>query len=89
MTSILTDEEIETLVLSLGDSRNGEEFSEEEVLIILRWAEEVTIGYQLLKTVLQGSVGINVKDGEPVFEITDKGKEEIEHGMLPQTDLLQ
>lgn len=92
--SILTEEEIQTLILSLGMARKGSEFSEDEILVVVRWAEETSIGYALLQNVLHGTVMVDVKDGECVFDITDKGKKEVEEDILMnhpnfQTDLPQ
>ena len=90
--SILSDEEIEKLVIALGIGRDGNEFTEEELLKVINWAEEVTIGHALLQNVMTGTVSVDVKDGEVVFNITEKGKKEVEQDFLyhhPQTDLLQ
>lgn len=92
--SILTEEEIQTLILSLGSSRKESEFTEDEILLVIRWAEEVVIGYGILQNVLHGTVKVDVVNGECMFDVTEKGKEEVERDMLMnhpnfQTDLPQ
>lgn len=90
LNSILTEEEIEKLVLSLGDSRGGSDFSEADIMTVIHWAEEASIAWHLLQNVLEGTVKVDVKNGECVYMITEKGKKEVEKDLRnTQTDLLQ
>jgi len=74
--SILSDEDIDTLLQSLASSRD--DATEEDAITVLRWAEEIEIAYAILQNVYHGTVRIDVKDGECVFSITEKGIQEVE-----------
>lgn len=76
-TSALTDSEIETILLSLAESRGIEGFEEEEADKVLRWANQAAVDASLLKMTLQGLLYINwSKDENTVsFGLTPTGAE--------------
>jgi hypothetical protein len=75
--SILTEEEIQILILSLANSRGEEGFTEDEAYEVVKWAESVRIGEAMLENVLLGMVDINWKDSDVVVKISDKGRSNI------------
>ncbi|MBA7637213.1 hypothetical protein ES703_44851 [subsurface metagenome] len=62
---ILTDAEIETLIMQLGEGQK--EFSEEQVDIVVRWAKRVSIEYALLQKVLKEELKITVNENSEVM----------------------
>ena len=83
MKSVLSNEDIDKLLTALraGQPNAGEE----DALIVLRWAEEVEITYQILTGVLEGHLSVFVENGECVFAMTEAGKKAVEHDMLHNT----
>lgn len=55
---ILTDEEIQKIILNLIYSSEKESVSEEEILQAIRWAELTVISNVLLTMVLDGDAGM-------------------------------
>lgn len=74
---ILTDDEMQTLLLSLGLSRDMEGFTEDEGYELIRWAENARIANTLLEMALDGSCLVNWKEGEPTFKLSEAGQEEL------------
>lgn len=62
MNNILTDKEIETLLISLG--RGQETFTEQDALDIVKWAERIRTENAVLDAVLENSFCLSVTDGE-------------------------
>jgi hypothetical protein len=75
---ILTEDEVEKVILALAAARGEESFTEEEVFELVKWAEKVRIEESLLSLLLDGLVNIDLRDGEPVFMLNDEGKVYIE-----------
>lgn len=72
---MLTDDEIQTLVLSLAEARGDDGFTEDEALVVLNWANRTRIEQAALECVLKGMTTVNVdpKSGEIMFKITQRG----------------
>lgn len=92
MKSYLDENEMEKLVISLRMSQP--EASEDDILTVIRWAEEVELGHHVFESVMLGDVAVNVIDGECVFGITPKGRKALQDDMLDtmhnaQTDIIQ
>jgi len=62
---ILTDAEIETLIMQLAEGQK--EFSTEQVEIVVRWAKGVRLEYALLQMVLKGELKIMVNENSEVM----------------------
>lgn len=71
---LLSDEEVERLILSLAITRGEEGFHEEEALAVVRWAEGVRIGQTMLKFVLDGICDIDWKQDDVAISLTEFGK---------------
>jgi hypothetical protein len=69
----VSEEEIRTLILSLGTARKGSSFSETECAALVEWAEQVRIDAQLLKMALAGDLLVDMREGGPLF-ITAPGR---------------
>lgn len=75
---MLTEEQAIALILSLGESRGQEGFTEEEANTICEWATNVIVEQSLLDGVLSGHMLINLVDGEPTFGLSEEGKKRAE-----------
>lgn len=76
---LLNETEVEILITSFVESqKEGEEFSEDEIFAVIRWAEGVRIEQIMLGFVLDGTCDIDWKDGEPTFRLSEFGKQRLE-----------
>lgn len=73
---VLDDSEITRLALSLAKSRGDKGFEEAELLQLTDWATDAKVSYGLYQLVQDGLAEVDVVDGEPVFQLSDLGKEE-------------
>jgi hypothetical protein len=76
---ILTDAEIERLVTLLCYSNRevgggDASASEEEIGALLGWANGTRAMQQTLDNLLDGHMYVSVKDGQPQFQLTPKGR---------------
>lgn len=60
---LLTQKEVENVILNLCS--NGA--TEDDMRVVLDWAEETRLRAILLQSVLQGIVNVGVENGEVVF----------------------
>ncbi len=65
----ISADEIETLVISLSESRENGEFTEEEAQTIVKWAIDARLQYTMLALVLKRIVEVTVEKGEVSFKI--------------------
>lgn len=75
---LLTEDDVNTIILSLATSRGEEGFSEEEVWWCVDWVQNARLQGILAELVLQGLTAINWQggeDGEPTFKQTELGKQ--------------
>jgi len=74
---ILSEDEVETLILSLASARGIEGFEEEEAFKLVKWAENIRIGEALLDLTLKGltTADWDKEVDEPRFKATDLGRE--------------
>jgi hypothetical protein len=63
-TEILSQEDVETLIMALAIHRGEEGFTEEEASNLIRWAMKVRIGEGILGLVLKGFAWIDDPTGE-------------------------
>lgn len=77
---LLTDEEVDRLVVSLDSAREGRGFTEEEFIKVIRWAEGVRLNESLLSLTLKGFTDIdwNGESDEPSFKSTALGNQVVE-----------
>ncbi len=65
---VLTDDEILTLLVRLGETRGERGFSEREGVRLVRWATEARVGQHVLDLLLADRLRVDVpEEGEPVF----------------------
>ena len=76
--SLLEEEEVERLIISLATHRDEEGFEEEEAVSVIRWAERVRIESMMLDFVLDGTCDVDWKDNEVVLQITEYGRKRYE-----------
>ena len=78
--TLLTEKNVEILIMSLASSRGDNGFNEEEAMKVVSWAEEACVNMALLENVLNGDVRVDIRtsDGELIFNLTDKGIEQVE-----------
>jgi hypothetical protein len=72
--TILSDEELSTLIQSLGRQRGTRGFNDLDIDALTKWALDVRIGASMLELVLKGMVEVGIEDGEPVFQVSELGK---------------
>jgi len=77
---LLTEAEVERLILSLATARGDDGFDESEVLEIVRWAEGVRVETTMLKLVLSGLCDVNWIDGEIAVKATELGRQAVDRG---------
>lgn len=63
---LLSDDEIERLIISLGTSRGDKGFNEHDVDMIVEWATDTRLRNDLLNLVLRELIDIDLKAGEEV-----------------------
>ena len=73
---MVSDEEVQRLILSLGQSRGEARFTEEDVAVLTDWAYDAKLSHGLYELVQSGLANVDVVDGEPVFTLSNVGKEE-------------
>lgn len=73
---LLNDEQVEKILLSLHASRGEEGFTEDEAAKVLDWASDAIIQIILLEGIFEGTFNVNIKEGETVFSLTEKGMKE-------------
>ena len=82
---VVSQAEVETLILSFLASRNKEfgkedSISEKEIMKIVEWAEHARVDNAMLDNVLNGTILINLnKSGGICFGVTPKGKTVVEN----------
>jgi hypothetical protein len=91
---MLTDEQAQTLILSLADARGDKGFTEEEANSVCEWAVGVMTETALLEAILMGDMNIDIVDDEPVFGLTPSGHKKAEElifseGKLGPPDAIQ
>jgi hypothetical protein len=62
--AILSEEQIQFLILMLATHREDKGFTEEEAVNLIRWAERQLVGKSVLDLVLKGLVWIDDKEGK-------------------------
>lgn len=79
---MLTDMDIQTIILALAEARGDEGFTEDEVVAAVRWAEMATISWSFLKLLLRGLVTIDDPTGtfkDPEFSLSEVGRRYVEN----------
>lgn len=71
---IISEAELERLIISFATSRGDEGFDEDELMKVVKWAEETRIGSEMLDLVLSGDADINWNGEDVVIRATDQGK---------------
>lgn len=66
MASLVSDDEIQSLILALAESRKDSVFTEQEAQRLVHWAESVRLESSLLDLVLEGKVLPHVAEGEDI-----------------------
>ncbi len=66
---LVSEKEIETLIVSLAKARKDSEFTEEEAHQIVKWAIDARLQITLLSLVLKGAALVTIKDGDVAFQI--------------------
>jgi hypothetical protein len=75
---ILSDKEVETLILSFFYSRGKNCATEQECVKLIDWAERVRIEQALLDGVMEGLFIIDMHgNGEPTFKHSPKGEKRV------------
>jgi hypothetical protein len=64
---LLTDEQMERIVVSLALCRGDRGFSEAEGVELLHWASDTMTSAMMLGLVLRGAIEMDWRDGEPVW----------------------
>ena len=65
---LLTDNEVLTLLVRLGETRSARGFSERDGVRLVRWATEARVGQHVLAMLLADRLRVDVpEEGEPVF----------------------
>lgn len=70
---LITDDEIERLILSLATSRGDEGFSEDEVYAIVNWVQETRVSEIMINLVLNGTCDVDLIGGEPAIKAIANG----------------
>ena len=70
---ILTEEETESIIMSLALSRGDKGFDEGDAKVVVAWAKSAIMFYKIFEMVKNGLVAIDVKNGEAVFSKTPEG----------------
>lgn len=65
----ITDEEGKTLISSLATERNGNDFTNQEAMQVVKWAVDIRWQYEMLGLVLKGLALITVQNGEVAFRL--------------------
>ena len=78
LSTLLTNEELETLVLMLGYGQQPAGFSDADIEAVVSWAEKARMNAGLLDNILAGSFCCSVAGGEVKFGLTPKGQQEAE-----------
>ncbi len=61
----LDDETLELLLHAFEQIRGARGFTEDEFLKVIRWAQEIKIGYTYLTLIKKGEIGVDVRnDGD-------------------------
>lgn len=83
---ILTTWEIQTLTRSLGESRakEGKGFTMEELMRVLSWGENTKFNGILLRMVLEGTIRVDIRDGEIAFHAAENGDKVEEDEKTPE-----
>jgi len=68
---MLTEAEVRRLIMALGAGGRG--FTEGHVQAVVRWAEEICLGNELLDGVLQGHVGLTVQQDVLAYHLVKLG----------------
>lgn len=71
---ILSEEEVEILILSFINTRAEEGATEEEVFQVVKWAETQRIGSTMLDLVLKGMADINWKNNDVTIAATEEAR---------------
>jgi hypothetical protein len=67
---ILSDNEIEKLILALANGKG--QFTKDEAQLVIDWAGEIRLGVVVLESVIEGKVVITgFDDGELVFGLSN------------------
>lgn len=76
---LISEAELERLIMSLATVRGEEGFSEDELMSVVRWAEECRVGSSMLDLIFSGDADIDWNGTEVVIRATDQGKAKM-HG---------
>jgi hypothetical protein len=74
---ILSEPEIERLILAFGSNRGEKGFTEDEVVALVEWASLTRIANTMLEMVLDGSCDVDWLGTEPAMRLTRQGAEEL------------
>lgn len=61
---LITEEQIQLLILSLAEHRLEEGFTEDEAVALVRWAERQVLGHTLLELLLKGYIWVDDPTGK-------------------------
>lgn len=73
---LLTDEQLQVLLLNLTATRGEQGITDHEAAKVLTWANHAVAEYAVLELALKGYVSLDVKKGDVVFGLTEKGARE-------------
>jgi hypothetical protein len=68
---ILSDLDLKKLVLRIVESSSPEGVPEDDVHVLIKWAERARLAYSTLDMVLSGELDVRLVDGEPSFRKRD------------------
>ncbi len=75
LTTLLTEEEYEDVIISLAEARKDKDFTSEEAEKVISWSEDTRLKSLLLGQVLRGDLLINVNDKSEIsFKLSNQGK---------------
>lgn len=63
----ISDDDAKKLIVAMAHARAGGAFTEDEAAALVLWAENAVVDFGLLQLVLKGKLGIDFRDGEPLF----------------------
>lgn len=74
-TRDLSQQECDTLILSLAAARGDAGFTQEDAEAVVNWARQVRFDAGLLEAILAGDMLVNVVDGKVAVRLTPNGEE--------------
>ena len=71
---LFTEDEYEAIILRFLVSRGEAGASEDEVMTVIRWCEQQRVGNTIVDLLLKGILDVDLKDNEPVVQLSEAGK---------------